>query len=309
MSSLTSEFLTAFKILAAGQSGAEASEAPGGDDRVLVKLSDDDDGQVYQVSEALIKELRKLRRTPGISSPGRFAAVVGEKLAAFLPDAPPRPVSPKTSETDLFDLIRKGELDRLGSLVASGADLTITNDVGMTLLHEAARKGQPDMVAILLAHGADPNLAQIPHGSYGNDLSWTPLHYACNANSPDAVRRLLQAGAETDPLDLDQRRPLHLAAKSGTPELIQLLLDAGAELSAIDRNQKTALHYAAHFGHAEAFMLLIEKGIDVNTEDVYGHTALEETTPSLAANEKILDAVRQAGGNPQRTPQNPPEEE
>ena len=225
MSSLTSEFLTAFKILSAGQTGVEAS--PAGEDQVLVKLSADDPGQVYQVSEELIRELRKLRRTPGISSPDKFQKIVRQELSQFAEGAAPAEEAKEPKKVDLFHLIREGKRDELGAQVAGGADLKAVNDVGRTPLHEAARLGEAEMVAILLSHGSDPNLAQEPHGSYGNDLSWTPLHYG--RRNKDIAILLLEHGADSHLKDNNGQSPIDL-----WPELAEIVKQVEAEKAALE---------------------------------------------------------------------------
>jgi cytohesin len=76
------------------------------------------------------------------------------------------------------------DLSLLELLVEHGADLSVVDDLGETLLHRAARSGDIEVVAYLLEHGLDPDAV--------NSIGVTPQDLAAR-NGRDAVVDLLTA--------------------------------------------------------------------------------------------------------------------
>jgi ankyrin repeat protein len=112
-------------------------------------------------------------------------------------------------------------LSRLfGVLVEAGADLTLPNDGGGTLLHSASAGGSREVVEILVEEG----LAIGSRDRYG----WTPLHYAAREGQDDVVGVLLSEGAPVDPRTLAGYTPLHLATDADRGSTADLLEEAGS---------------------------------------------------------------------------------
>jgi ankyrin repeat protein len=59
-------------------------------------------------------------------------------------------------DSALLDAISQRDVAQIRTLLADGADLTTTDDKGMTPLMLAAKTGAPDVVELLLVAGADP---------------------------------------------------------------------------------------------------------------------------------------------------------
>ena len=73
------------------------------------------------------------------------------------------------------------------SLLASGANLSSTDDMGQTPLMVAASIGSPEIVELLLASGADP----VPKDRLGytaQDLAYWYGEYRMSAYTPDSLR-------------------------------------------------------------------------------------------------------------------------
>ena len=83
-----------------------------------------------------------------------------------------------------------GALSLVSSLLASGAELDVHDDLGYTPLHYAAKHDHYKIAELLINHGADVN---------ANDeerIGETPLAVAVRSASPGLVELLLQKGAD-----------------------------------------------------------------------------------------------------------------
>lgn len=133
------------------------------------------------------------------------------------------------------DAAMNGDAAAVTKLIASGADVDIAQNDGMTALHWAADRGDSATVAALLKAKADVK-AQTVNGGY---------------------------------------TPLMLAARAGSAGVVKQLLAAGADAKAVSGAGGTALHFAAEAGNADVVNALIAKGADVNAEEpVWGQTPL-----------------------------------
>jgi ankyrin repeat protein len=106
-------------------------------------------------------------------------------------------------------------------LVASGADVTIATEAGITPLHGAAKKGEPEIARVLMAHGANAN-AQTTEGM-------TPLHLASIYGQTQVVRLLLEHGADINAKDSKARTALAMAIERRHDEIVTLLKQQGAQ--------------------------------------------------------------------------------
>ena len=90
-------------------------------------------------------------------------------------------------QSSLRSAVQSGNLERIRSLIANGADVTRVDDIGNTVLHEASRWGHEDVVEYLIAQGANVNAE--------NKIAQTPLHYAIYRGNYDAAEVLILNGA------------------------------------------------------------------------------------------------------------------
>lgn len=158
-----------------------------------------------------------------------------------------------------------GDLKRVQSLLAAGADPNRSGIRGRSALYGATRRRDLRIVKLLLAHGAIPSRAD-----FGRN---TPLHAAAGQGWVDGARALLAAGAPVDALTTDGWTPLHLAAGYRNPQLlqstgnhslqapaslldmVQLLLDHGADPNAVDERGWSPLR--------KTMLLSVEPDIEV----------------------------------------------
>jgi len=105
----------------------------------------------------------------------------------------------------------------------------VSDQDGITPLHDAARSGDGNTAALLISKGAKIDALDI----YGE----TPLHYA---SSSQIVSILLDRGADIEARDKYLQTPIH-TAKSG--EAISMLLNRGANIEARERIGLTPLEF------------------------------------------------------------------
>jgi ankyrin repeat protein len=141
--------------------------------------------------------------------------------------------------SELLKATLAGDLEKVGALLASGADCNSSNEEGATLLILAAGAGHYDLVEMLIKAGATIDATDA--------RGWTALmkalfNYELNRGFPDIVAALIQAGADVEHQVAYGTRPLMIAAGYGEASVVEVLLAAGVEVGAVNeggRNAKT----------------------------------------------------------------------
>ena len=82
--------------------------------------------------------------------------------------------------SDLLYASMKGHLEIVKVLLAAGAEINNTDNIGKTPLHEVSRCGRLEIVKVLLAAGAEIDNT--------NNYGYTPLHYASNLGHLEIVK-------------------------------------------------------------------------------------------------------------------------
>jgi len=104
-------------------------------------------------------------------------------------------------------------------LLERGADVTMRDYLGYTVVNRASGTAEPDVMQMLLDAGADPN--DCPE----QDPS-PPLHDAAWQGHAEVVRILLRYGADPLALDGEGRTALDCARKAGHGEVARILEEA-----------------------------------------------------------------------------------
>jgi ankyrin repeat protein len=160
------------------------------------------------------------------------------------------------AEAPVAEAARRGDTDRVRTLLRDGADVNAAQGDGMTALHWSALNGDLKTMNVLLYAGATAE----PLTRVGR---FTPLHLASSRGHAAAVSRLLDAGSKPDLVTGTGVQPLHLAAQAGNPDAVNALLDRGADVNARDvTHGRTPLVFAASQNRLEAMTLLLAKGAD-----------------------------------------------
>ena len=165
-------------------------------------------------------------------------------------------------------------------LLEAGADPETTQPGGETALMTAARTGLVEAVQVLLDHHADPNARETSKGQ-------TALMWAAAENNADVIRALVAAGADVHArshtsLDLTPNEPgdkgftaLLFAARAGRIEAVEALLETEGNVNATLSDGTSALVLAISSAHYDMGVYLLEQGADPNAAE-QGWTALHQ---------------------------------
>lgn len=197
-------------------------------------------------------------------------------------------------QTELFDAIRAGDLERVRTLVGDDRGLLDRrNERGNTPVLIAQYHRKRDVLAYLLSLEPDldvfdacsvgrsdrvaAHLDRDPAllNAYSSD-GFFPLGLAAFFGHPDTVRLLLERGADVtlvarNPMKI---QPLHAAAASRNLEVVRLLLDAGAPVHTGQQEGWTPLHAAAQHGDVPMARALLAKGADPKQQNDKGVSAI-----------------------------------
>ncbi|KAM4732684.1 nuclear factor NF-kappa-B p105 subunit [Anableps anableps] len=184
-------------------------------------------------------------------------------------------------------------------LLLAGADPTLTDRHGNTVLHLAAQQDGDGMVELLLRRRELRELLQ-----FSNTAGLCAIHLAVLANRLPALRELLAGGADVEAQERScGRTALHLATETDNVSLAGcLLLEGNAKVDCCTFNGTTPLHIAAGRGSVKLTALLMAAGADPHRENFEPLFFREEeecdedyvagTTPvNMAASSEVLDLL------------------
>lgn len=132
----------------------------------------------------------------------------------------------------LFALVREGDTQQLGAMLAQGVPVNFRNEKGDSLIMLASYHGHLETSRLLLAAGADANVP--------NDQGQTPLAGVAYKGYLDIAELLLQHGANVEGDSPDGKTPLMMAAMFNRLAILELLLQHGARIDAVDSRGMSA---------------------------------------------------------------------
>ncbi|XP_048247528.1 uncharacterized protein LOC124148073 [Haliotis rufescens] len=149
-------------------------------------------------------------------------------------------------------------------LESAGADLSLVDTVGNSLLHLACQEGNMTVVQHLLS---DANINQ--RGMNG----WTPIMGAAAKGHKNVFDFLESKGADLSLADTTGNSLLHLACLGGNMTIVQHLLSE-SNINQRGMNGMTPIMVAAVKGHESVFDFLESKGADLSLADTTGNSLL-----------------------------------
>lgn len=140
--------------------------------------------------------------------------------------------------TPLHWATRQGHTRMVALLIKNGADYTIRDGEGFTVLHTACQYGRTPIACYLIAKGMSPD---------SRDASqMTPIMYAAARSvTRDPIHMLVSMGANINATDgIFGHSPLHFAVIYGNHAGIGTLLKLKADLSVVNKENETPLDLA-----------------------------------------------------------------
>ncbi|XP_048250456.1 ankyrin repeat domain-containing protein 50-like [Haliotis rufescens] len=160
--------------------------------------------------------------------------------------------------TPVMMAAEKGHRQVFDLLVREGADISLVDAVGDTILHVACLGGHVDKVKYVLSHQvADIN----GRGQYGR----TPLMVAPEKGHRQVFDLLVREGADVLLVGVDRNNILHMACLGGHVDIVKYVLSQkDADMNGRVQYGWTPVMVAAVKGHRQVFDLLVTQGADVS---------------------------------------------
>jgi ankyrin repeat protein len=241
-------------------------------------------------------------------------------LLALCQSVQAQKIAAADDELELCKAAYYGELERVKTLLESGADVNAWRSLGShdhTPLMYAVYMGHFELAKILIEAGADINAAHSTDHTVlyhalespqlrteviqllvdaGVNMDHTPLIWAIKNNSskvPEIMPMLIEAGADVNARDKFSTTALILVVKYRKKQLVDTLLCSGAEINAADGSGSTALAWAVTKKDIKMVKQLIDVGADLEMADNWGNTPLMIAKSN--GSEEIVKLLKDAG--------------
>ncbi|XP_030420317.1 nuclear factor NF-kappa-B p105 subunit isoform X3 [Gopherus evgoodei] len=170
-------------------------------------------------------------------------------------------------------------------LLRAGADVSLLDRHGNSILHLAAKEGDDKILNILLKHEKTS-----PMINYSNGEGLSVIHMAVMANSMPCLRQMIAAGADVNAQEQKSgRTALHLAVEQENISLAGcLLLEGDANVDSTTYDGTTPLHIAAGRGSTKLTALLKAAGADPHIENFEPLFDLEDMRDKDSEDEGIV---------------------
>ena len=156
---------------------------------------------------------------------------------------------------------------RIQSMLAIGADPTIQNFNGETVLHFACKElgRSPEVLQYIIHKGGDINQP--------NKMGFYPLHLA--GKKQNLVSILIEGGADLEVRTRNGVTPLSHSISKRRKNVTDILLKAGANVNTVSYMGWTPLHYAAWNGATDTIKDLVSRGGDLSSVTLDGKSVLD----------------------------------
>lgn len=227
----------------------------------------------------------------------------------------------------LLESAARNDLEEVRKLLMSGVSPDVTNEDGLTALHQCCIDDSEEMLRLLLEFGANVNAR--------DSEMWTPLHAAATCGHVHLCKLLIDKGAELLAVNADGNMPYDICedevaldyiesemAKRGITqeeidekrletekkmlEDLKLRAKEGKSLETKDKNRATPLHVACANGYSEVVEFLLDHHVSMEVRDEDGwlpiHAAAcwlqPEVIEILVKNGAYIDAKTRTGETP-----------
>lgn len=196
--------------------------------------------------------------------------------------------APMNESETLFKSIEENDFKTLEVMLRMGADVSVRNDEGFTLLHCAAELGHQQCLHLLLnSNSVDINARDSTETPLGH-FQTTALHLAAAEGYPHIVAYLLDCGADINAITITGWTALHFLIIGenmtiGKLESLAILIGSGADVNRRDSEGNLPIDTAILYGHYEVTRVLLNSGIDLNS--------LESIDPNLLERDEVYQCV------------------
>ena len=215
-------------------------------------------------------------------------------------------------------VVEESQHESVGALLLDrGADVTQSDQYGMTALHYAVEMNKPSLLKALLKRDADPN-AQLTQGlpfrrgDYVGREAYdgaSPFWLAARLGNVEMMRELLDAGADPELRQAWGVTPTMVAAGvtqtdsriANEEKLIQalelLVFEIKTDIHSVDRSGQTAVHGAANVSGNEIIKFLVAEGADPEAVDSRGRTPHDVAMRTLRPRPITAALLRELAAN------------
>lgn len=173
------------------------------------------------------------------------------------------------SECMLLKLMEEGNYSQVTELIEGGADFTVENKMGRSVIHLAGALGEVSVLKTLIEKGADIDTVSV--GGYKQ----TPLIEAATNGNLKTVKYLVSNGADIEAQDMFGRTALFHSLNNRKLETARFLIKNGSPVNTVDDQKQTPLHIAVSTGNPEIVSLLLQHGATIESYNSYGLTPLD----------------------------------
>ncbi|XP_046572743.1 putative ankyrin repeat protein RF_0381 [Haliotis rubra] len=165
----------------------------------------------------------------------------------------------------------KGHKDVFDLIVKEGADLSLVDEEGDSILHAACEGGNVDIVTYMLKQNS------VTINLRGEDM-FTPVMMAASKGHIDVFNVLVRENADLLIRDSNQNSILHIACKGGNMEIIKsTLTNFSMDVNDIGKEGMTPVMLAASEGRKDMFDFLLQNGADLSHADKHRNNILHRT--------------------------------
>ncbi|XP_017781655.1 PREDICTED: E3 ubiquitin-protein ligase MIB2-like [Nicrophorus vespilloides] len=175
-------------------------------------------------------------------------------------------------KSDIHVATMLGKVEIVKKMIYEGANLSVQDNDGDTLLHYAVFGDYTDILSMFINAGIKLDTR--------NNEGCTALHCAILNNYIESAKILLSAGANSNITNVNGSTAFHDAIKVSS-DVLNLLIKAGSNLNIPNEEGYNALNIAIKNHNEIAVNILLAENADPNFKDSSGNTALHNAIMNI----------------------------